>query len=412
MELAPVQRRSFVRSDKRLNIWHGPVRSGKSIASLARWLDYVGRDAPAGDLFMTGRTVHALKRNILGPMEEMIGPGLRYSIPTGEGKIWGRPFHIVGANDQRSEGKIRGATAAGWYADEVSLYPADFFRMALSRMSVPGAKMFITTNPDSPAHWLKTEYIDRAHEIDAAVFHWGLRENPYLTTEFINALEREYTGLWRKRFVEGLWVLAEGAIYDMFHDEVHIRDEAPGVPSEYIVGVDYATGNPTAFILIAVQYRHKAPPIAWAESEYYYDSTKALRQKTDIEYSRDLATFIGARDFPRVMVTAVYMDPSAASFRLQCERDGIAQIRDADNDVLNGIRTVSSWMYSGRYTLMRRCVNTIREYSSYVWDPKKAARGEDAPVKTQDHCKDGERYAIHSHFGTQALLYSSDSLRR
>lgn len=411
MKLADVQRRSFARSNARLNIWHGPVRSGKSIASLVRWLLYV-QTAPPGDLYMFGKTTHAFKRNIVGPMEELVGRDMHYFSGDQTIKLWGRKIHVIGANDAKSEGKIRGSTSAGSYCDEMALIPEDFFRMATSRMSAPGAKLFGTTNPDSPHHWLKVNYIDRAQDIGARCFSWGLEANPFLDPGYVTAIKAEYTGLWEKRFIKGLWVLAEGSIYDMFTEDDNVIFTPPCKPDEYIVGGDYATSNPTAFILIAVSYKHGAEPVAWAEREYYYDSAKANRQKTDAEYATDLKHFLGKREFYRKPIAGIYLDPSAASFRRECEKQGIRGIRDADNDVLNGIRTQSTMIHQGRYKLYALCTQTISDYASYVWDPKASKKGEDAPVKSNDHTKDAERYALHSHFGKQSILYTAASLRR
>jgi PBSX family phage terminase large subunit len=219
--------------------------------SLLRWIDYIQDEAPPGDLFMFGKTVHALKRNIISPMTEMLGGDLHYSSGEGKIKLWNRDIYVIGANDERAESRVRGSTSAGSYGDEVALYPEDFFRMATSRMSVPGAKSFWTTNPDSPHHWLKVNYINRGAEVNCKAFHWGIDDNPFLDPEFVAAIKREYTGLFKKRFVEGLWVLAEGAIYDMFDDEQHVNLGPPFEPDYYIIGVDYGTGNPTAFVLIA-----------------------------------------------------------------------------------------------------------------------------------------------------------------
>ena len=170
MRFAAVQRKSFANSAARLNLWHGPVRSGKSIASSDRFVDFIQREQQTGEFYLIGKTVHAIKRNIIGPMQERLGDDMHYFSGKGEIKLWDRLIYVVGANDSKSEGKIRGSTSAGTYIDEASLLPEDMFRMALSRMSVPGAKLFATTNPDGPRHWLKRDFIDRAEELKMKVF--------------------------------------------------------------------------------------------------------------------------------------------------------------------------------------------------------------------------------------------------
>lgn len=385
---SPKGLRSITESTARLNVWHGAVRSSKTICSMVRWLEYV-KSGPPGDLLMTGKTERTLKRNILDPLEQIIGRGFKYNRGTGEAKLLNRRIYIAGANDERSEGKIRGLTLAGAYGDELSLWPETFFKMLLSRLSVPGAKLFGTTNPDSPYHWLKTDYIDNS-ELDLKSWHFELEDNPNLDQAYIDSLKKEYTGLWYKRFISGLWVLAEGAIYDMWDDNVHAVDIIPERFDRYYLGVDYATGNPTAFILIG-----QAGLKLYAIDEYYWDSARTGRQKTDAEYSADLKKFIEGR-YPQ----AILVDPSAASFILQLRRDQVPGIRNADNSVLDGIRNVASFISGSRFFVYKKkCPNLLKEFAGYVWDPKAQKKGEDKPIKTNDHALDATRYVVNTIFG-------------
>jgi PBSX family phage terminase large subunit len=409
------QRQSILYSNAKLNFWSGPVRSGKTVATIVRFIKYIAVDAPpVGEFYMIGKTHGALRRNVITPMEDMLGKEMRLATNSMGEKIirlWGRVINVLGAKDIGSIAKIQGSTSAGGLGDEVSLWPADFFRMMTSRMSIPGSKFYGTTNPDSPHHWLKTGYLDRADEVNAKVFTWGLRENEFLEEEYLAQVEAEYTGLWRKRYIDGLWVLAEGAIYDMYDEDVHLVEKAPAKPDEYIIGVDYATGNPTVFLLIGIHYPPNSRPIAWCENEYYYDSKVSLRQKTDVQYAEDLERFMDTREFMDVPINKIYVDPSASSFKVQCTQGGIWQIADADNDVLNGIRSVSTMLHQRRWRIHSRCGNLRREKVSYVWDPKKGLKGIDAPVKADDHCSDAERYALHTHLGQDTVLYNAQSMR-
>ena len=166
----------------------------------------------------------------------------------------GREVYVVGANDERAEAKrIRGATFAGALVDEATIVPESFFRMLLSRLSVDGAKLFATTNPDSPYHWLKTQFIDREAELDLKVFKFNLEDNPSLSQNYIKALKSEYQGLWYRRFINGEWVLAEGSVYDFFDQKIHCRREPPSYAKYYVAGVDYGTANPFAAVLSGLQ---------------------------------------------------------------------------------------------------------------------------------------------------------------
>ncbi|RKL63029.1 PBSX family phage terminase large subunit [Thermoanaerobacteraceae bacterium SP2] len=373
---------SILQSTARLNIWEGSVRSGKTIASIVRWLEYI-KTGPPGDLLMVGKTERTLKRNILDVIESIVGTkNFKYNRGLGEVYIFGRKVYIAGANDERAEGKIRGMTLAGAYGDELTLWPESFFKMLLSRLSVPGAKLFGTTNPDSPYHWLKIEYIDN-EELNIKVFHFELDDNPNLDPQYVELLKKEYTGLWYKRFILGLWVLAEGIVYDMFDESKHVITEIPEC-ERYWVAIDYGTNNPTVFLL-----QGQKGNAYYTLKEYHYDSSKVGRQKTDAEYSKDLKEFIGDKH-----ITNIVVDPSAASFIAQLRKDGFFNVRKANNEVLDGIRYVSTLLSNKKYFIHESCKNLIKEKASYVWDPKAQQKGEDKPLKQNDHCSDAERYGL------------------
>ena len=381
---------ALIESDARLNVFEGPVRAGKSFVSLVRWIDFC-LNGPPGAMIVVGRTDKTIKRNIIVPLQELAGKIVQYSIGKGELRVGSRLIYVVGANDDRAEAKIRGSEFAGALIDEATLIPESFFKMLLSRLSIPGAKLFCSTNPDSPYHWLKPDFIDRAKELDMKVFSFDIHDNPSLTPEYIENISKEYKGLWYKRYIEGKWVMAEGAVFDFFDERVHVIEHPPGVPDGYIVGIDYGTTNPCAFVLIG--YSGSTYPNMWLEKEYYYDSRKELRQKSDYEYVDDLCAFLDGYN-PK----AIYIDPAAASLKQEMLRAGIGRIVDAKNDVLPGIRYLGQLLSAGTYKICANCHNSIKEYANYLWDSKASLKGKDVPIKASDHAIDAQRYALFTHF--------------
>ena len=385
---------SYRNSSARINLFEGPVRAGKSFIALIRWLEFC-RNGPEGPLIICGRTDKTIKRNIILPLQELVGKHVQYSIGKGEVKLYNRIMYVVGANDERAEAKIRGSEFAGALLDEVSLLPENFFKMLLSRLSIDGAKLFASTNPDSHYHWLKRDFIDRKNDLDIKIFSFNIRDNPSLGEKYIQDLSKEYQGLWYKRYILGEWVLADGAVYDFFDDH-HIIQMPPGPADYYIVGVDYGTTNPCVFSLIG--YNAGYYPNMWIEKEYYYDSKKELRQKSDYEYTLDFIEFI--RGFN---VKSIYIDPSAASFKQELKRNGIYNVIDAENDILPGIRFQSQLLSNGTYKICSNCTETLKEYRNYLWDSKASERGEDKPLKRFDHSMDAQRYALYTHFFNKNL---------
>lgn len=371
---------------KRQNIAHGSVRSGKTWITVFIWIRYI-LIAPKGDLLMIGRTVRSIERNLISIMYELLGDAVKYRPGWGYMIVYDRKIFVEGASDKRSENKIRGMTIAGAYVDEITLIHEDMYKMVLSRMSIKGAKLFGSTNPDSPYHFIKTDFLDR---LDLDIFHmpFEIDDNTFLDPTYVQQIKLEYTGLYYKRFILGQWVIAEGSIYDSFDELIHVIQVCPPA-QHYNVSIDYGTNNPTVFLKMG-RNRFASPQI-WCEDEYYYDSKAHNRQKTDEDYVNDYVKF--TKDFK---VQNVIVDPSAASFIAALNKRGIYNVTHADNCVIDGIRYQQTLLNNGTYKIHARCVNTIKEYSGYVWDTKKQLIGEDKPIKTSDHTKDAERYDLYT----------------
>lgn len=413
------QQRSVELAVARLNLWEGSVRSSKTVCSLLAWLRFV-RTGPAGNLAMIGKTERTLKRNVIDPLVDMLGPK-RCKANWGDGELMllGRRIYLAGANNEQAVGKIQGLTLAGAYVDEVALMPEGMWSMLLTRLSIEGARLYGTTNPDNPNHWLMRDYLKKArlwlrHDgsvvegdggdgpLDMARFSFRLRDNPALSPAYLAALEAEFTGLWYRRFIEGLWVLAEGAIYDSFDPTVGNGNVITVLPEirQWVVAVDYGTTNPFVALLIGVGVDDRL----YVAREWRWDSRARKAQKTDAEYSAELRRWLDDLDPQSNTVISecpgaarperIIVDPSAASFIAQLWRDGWAGVRGADNTVLDGIRSVATLTSAGRLLWHESCEGLIAERTGYVWDAKAAERGIEQPMKVDDHGPDAERYGV------------------
>ncbi|MFD9879981.1 PBSX family phage terminase large subunit [Streptomyces alboflavus] len=393
LPLSDKQVDSIRRATRRINLWHGSVRSGKTIASLVRFLLAIRRAPASGLIVICGRSLQTIERNCLDPLSDAalfgdLAAEVHHTRGATTAVILGRVVHLVGAADARAEGRLRGMTASLAYCDEVTLLPAAFFRQLLARLSVPGAMLIGTTNPDGPAHWLKVDYLDRARELDLVDFHFKLDDNPSLPEAYVAALAAEYTGLWRRRMVLGEWVVAEGAIYDMYDAERHVVDELPPMRRHWL-GIDYGTTAPFAAVLLGLGTDDRL----YVCAEWRHDSRLAHRQLTDAAYSRAVREWLAGLD---VTPEWTFVDPAATSYITQMWADGHPGIARADNTVIDGIRDVANVLDAGRLFIHRSCAGLLDEAPAYVWSDEAAAKGEDKPVKTDDHSLDALRYAIHS----------------
>ena len=393
--LSEKQIQAIATSNNKINIWHGAVRSGKTYSSLLRFLIEIKR-APPGEMVIICRDAHAFRRNILPVLYELVNEDVRYLEGKNLLEIWDRKIHVVGAHDSRSEGKLRGATFRGAYVDEATLIPHSAFIVLVQRCAMGGARIFATTNPDSPGHWLKKEFLEDNPDVNQYPF--TMLDNPALTEEEREYLERQHKGIFYKRFILGDWVLAEGAVFDFFDEKIHTIERPPANAQFYLCGVDIGFTNPTAFTLIGVNY-NVSPPM-WAEAEYHHDNKKQ-GTKTASDFANDLSDFIGQRPY----VKRIYMDPAAGAFKAEIKRSGLGlPISDADNDVLQGITSLVCWLGNGELKICRNCKNLIREIQGYTWDPKESEKGNDEPIKRFDDTLDSFRYGTFSYFKNRIHL--------
>lgn len=417
--LGAQQIKSLRESKTRINVFEGAIRSGKTIVSLLRFLMAVVLHRQ-GVIIVVARTRDSAYRNVFEPLMDrnLFGPLARLVHYTGgapTGRIMGRTVHVLGANDKKSEKVLRGLTVGLAYVDEITVIPEEFFTQLLGRMSPPNAKLFGTTNPDSPAHWLKVKFLDRIGKgLERwRSWHFTLDDNPALSEEYKNQIKSEFTGLWYKRFVEGLWVAAEGAIYDMWDPEKHTIawDDLPEMRELIACSIDYGTTNPTVAGILGISAEIDAlgrpTPRLFMVDEWEYDAGVSQEKLTDAELSKRLRAWLDAgghipRDtFPSMRPRFIIVDPSAASFRVQLSQDGLMATA-ADNDVLYGIRTVASLIGAGKLLIARPtdahpdrgCPRFIQEAPGYAWDPDQTLKGVDKPIKVADHSLDQGRYGV------------------
>lgn len=372
-----------------LSIWTGAVRSGKTIASIVAFFIAIAKAPRSGEVVIVGRTLQTIERNILAPMQDpaMFGAlagHVHHVRGSSVATVLGRTVHLVGANDVRAEHKVRGMTVCLSMVDEATLLTEEFWNQLLARHSVPGARMLATTNPDSRSHWLRKEWLLKADEKGVATWHFTLDDNPYLTRDYVERTKRNYAGLWYRRFVLGEWVLAEGAVYDMWDEERHVVSGLPRVQRSLALGVDYGTANVFAALMLGLG----EDGCLYLTREWRWDARAQARQLTDVEYVERLKGWMGV-ERPEL----VTVDPSASSLITQLLFAQVGATK-GDNAVLDGIRVVSSLLATNRLKVHESCRGFIDEVSGYAWDDKAAEKGEDKPIKADDHSLDAARYAI------------------
>ena len=419
----------------------GSIRSGKTVSMALSFTLWAMTTFNGHNFAICGKTIHSARRNVIQPLKQMLtSRGYEIRDVRNEniliishkenGKEILNYFYIFGGKDEGSQDLIQGITLAGIFCDEVALMPESFVNQATGRCSVTGSKMWFSCNPSNPNHYFKKGWIDKAVEKRILYLHFTMEDNPSLSAEIKKRYEKMYAGVFRKRFILGLWVTADGLVYSMFDPERHVEEYNADYDRLFVAG-DFGIYNATTFGIYGFSKRHKKYHLI---KSYYHSGREAesqlteadldsgqtfgsVLQKTTKEYANDLVNMIRGLN-----IEYIILDPSASAMIVELQKHPYIvrkqiPIIPARNDVTLGISFHAELLTEGRFTLDPSNTHDIDEYFSYSWDSKASERGVDQVVKENDHCMDRNRYAcltdalINDDFGFEIQILSGKGAR-
>ena len=394
------KQREYIRESggHRWGIKSGAVRAGKSFIDVVYTIPYNIREriGKPGLTVILGNTKGTLQRNIIAPMQELFGPRLVSDIRADNtAQIFGENVFCLGADNVRHIDRIRGSSIKYAYGDEISTYNPGVFDMLKSRLDKPYSRFDGTCNPDNPAHWLK-RFLDS--DADLFLQNYTLDDNPMLPLEFVENLKREYAGtVYYDRYILGLWVAAEGAIYTPFanNPQAHIIDTAPDNISSAHIGIDFG-GNGSAHAFICVGFTPNYRDLIILD-EYYHkgELTPQQLESAFVEFERR-----NRRQYPIIEALA----DSAETTLIRGLQEAAAAAhcvpvwKCAKKRIKDRINTEIRLFASGRLKIMRHCVHTIGAYAAAVWDSKQT--GDDIRLDNGSYeldCLDACEYAWEQH---------------
>ena len=354
-----------------------------------------------------GKTIGSLRRNVITSWKlQMSCRGYQVTDKRADNLIILKKgeksnyFYLFGGKDESSQDLIQGVTLAGVLFDEVALMPKSFVEQAVGRCSVEGSKFWFNCNPSNPYHWFLTDWINRIPGQDPeAVFDdehlpkkliyitFTMDDNPSLSLKVKARYKSMFTGIFYQRFILGKWSAADGLVYPMFSEEKHVyKDNVDTLNTRYYVAVDFGLSNPTTFLGIADDgYK------TFVEKEYYH-ANKDNEEKDIVKLGDDFDEFIkGWGHKPR----SVIVDPSAKAMILELKKRKY-KVTLGNNDVDEGIQLVTVLLSLEVLKINKACLNTCKEFQSYVWDVKAKERGMEKVEKKNDHCLDALRYFVNT----------------
>ncbi len=368
----------------------GAIRSGKTWSAALGLFLYTATmpPLPPGYLhLLVGRKVSVIEEAIVAPMRgfaDDAGIPSRYDRGRSMLHIGDQQYKLLAGENILSEAAPMGFSACCALIDEASLLSEDFVNRILSRVTMPNGKVWMCANPTAPTSWLKKR-IDDGGTIDRSL-HFTLNDNPTLAESNRAFYRGLFAGADYTRLVEGEWAVASGAIFPQF--TVVKEGELPtAYIEEVLVAVDVGYAVPYAAVYGA---RTRLDNLLIYD-EYYFrpeDGERTPREHAKAVIARQRENMLGA-DWPDA--SGFYVDPAAAG--------DVAEYRSMDcylpsvkKDVLAGIACLRVQLEKPTIYILERCERLIEELQGYVYDEKKAARGEDGPVKENDHAVDALRY--------------------
>lgn len=401
--LSPKQKNFYNNSTAQINISHGAVRSGKTFITNLRWLKYI-KEGPPGKLLMSGKTKQSIKDNVLSDLFELIGEGnYRYWENRGELVIFGRKIKVVGADGIDAETKIRGQTYAGWYGDEITIQHPTFVKQAITRCSVADSQIFWTTNPDHPKHYIKSDYIDNQEMIDEGQvrnWHFYLDDNATLTDKYKKLLKASFAGVFYKRNIDGLWVIAEGIVYGEDYKPLIHKLPASTIQEmikrkafrEYIGGTDFGYTHAMTGMIYGITGSDPLYPEYYQVGEFY-----RKKAKTDAL----VAWYAAWEKRLEKKLRIIYCD-SAEPDRIVTMQEAGLRATGANKELNAGINTVMTVFKDNRLFISDECVETENELLVYRYPDEDDKKGkndkaiDDKPIDDDNHAMDAKRYAIHN----------------
>lgn len=365
----------------------GAIRSGKTVSMALSFIMWAMESFKGQNFAMCGKTIGSFRRNVLAVLKLMLwSRGYRFKDHRADNLLEvsrngvTNSFYIFGGKDESSQDLIQGITLAGVLFDEVALMPESFVNQATGRCSVEGSKFWFNCNPSSPAHWFKTNWIDCAEEKHLLYLHFTMDDNLSLSERIKERYRGMYSGVFFKRYILGLWVAAEGVIYDLFCNDKgrFVIDKAPPI-SLAVIGVDFGgTGSAHSFTLTGFTSGYQCVVIL----DEYYHNNKTHGRLSPAQLDAAFVDFVRRAKAKYGRVYEAYCDSAeqtliegltvaAAKAHLGIE------VKNAIKGPINDrIAFYNSLMAQDRFKIMSHCKATISALENAVYSDKNPVKDE------------------------------------
>lgn len=380
----------FLKENPKILLCSGAKRAGKTFVMTFIFLNHIVKyKDQALSFILGGATQASIRRNVLDDMETILGKSLKLD-KTNAVEVFGNKIYCFDGANADSWKKVRGFTAAGAFLNEGTALHDSFVKEVISRCSYEGARIFIDTNPENPAHSVKKDYIDKDGQrledgqLNIKAFHFTLFDNTQLNKEYVESIVASTpSGMFTERDILGRWVSAEGVVYPDFNHNKHYVDSSKFKYVKYFAGVDWG-------------YEHYGSIVVCGETEdgKVVVVEEVAKKHKEIEYWSKEAQRI-KEQYGNINF---YCDTARTEHIDRLKRDGIRALY-ADKSVLSGIEQVARRFKNDTLFIDESVERFREEINMYVWNERTGD-----PVKLYDDVLDALRYAIYTEYKDKGKL--------
>ena len=246
-----------------------------------------------------------------------------------------------------------------------------------------GKRMTFIFNPVMKDHWLYTEFFDiwddskkYAESETVSILKTTYKDNKYLTTDDIKALEDESDKYYYEVYTLGNWGVLGALIFTNWRIE-DISELIPSFDNVYN-GNDWGySTDPFAFI--RCHYDKMRKKLYIFDELYLYEADNEMS-------GNEVKQIIG-----RELVTSDSAEPKSVA---DYKKMGInaKSAKKGSGSIEHGIKFIKSL----DIIIHTKCVNTKMEFSKYKWKEDKNGNVLATPVDKDNHLIDALRYALES----------------
>ncbi|WKC58673.1 PBSX family phage terminase large subunit [Borrelia sp. P9F1] len=203
-------------------IFNGGISSGKTFLASYLLIKFLIQNKTRykrdTNNFIVGSSINSLLTNTLKQIEKICGLlNVEYILKTSRTvscSIAGITLNVYGGKNSDAFSKIRGGNSGLVYVNEATLLHKETLLEVMKRLRAEPAIIIFDTNPDHPAHFFKTDYVDRVDVY--RTYNFSIYDNPLNTISFVETQEMIYKNLaaYKARVLLGEWTVSTDTCFN------------------------------------------------------------------------------------------------------------------------------------------------------------------------------------------------------